>query len=145
MTHLFYLFTAIFLFKEAIWITSPYERLKEARTFHRLSELNKGKRWDEYTLDYKSLIKSKWPIAVSILVWLFVGLLTVQWPVFLAVIVFNFFIIAPISKLTQFGFFYMVTHWVSSVVGFAFGIFIVLNHYHLHIDTLSYFKQLFQI
>jgi len=70
-----------------------------------------------------------------LLLWSFVGLFTGQWVLFVLLLLFNFLIITPISRLTRFSFAYLVLHWINAVIGFAFGMFIIINHYHLHIDT----------
>jgi len=142
MTTIYYLLAFMFISVELDWLFSPIEKTKGSIKFFKLSKLNKGKKWDEYSLEYKSELKSKiWMI--FILFWFFIGLFTVQWVGFLFIILFNFLVIAPLSNLTNFNFMYTVIHWINSLIGFLFGVFIVINHYHLKINLtsilLSYF------
>ena len=100
MTTIYYLSTIIFLLIELHWLVSPIEKTNKARKFMALSKLNKGKKWDEFSEEYKSQLKSKiWLLYV--LFWMLIGLFTFQWQAFLAMIVFNFMIINPISKLVK--------------------------------------------
>lgn len=142
MTTIYYLTAILFIWVELQWIVSPIEKANESRIFFVLSKLNKGKKWDECSDEYKSKLKSKiW--LLWIYVWMFLGLLTFQWVVFLAMIVFQIFIISPISKLTIFTFAYTIIHWVNSIIGFGFSVFVLINHYHLKLDLTQYIMQIF--
>ena len=133
MTTIYYLSTIIFLLIELHWLVSPIEKTNQARKFMALSKLNKGKKWDEFSEEYKSQLKSKiWLLYV--LFWMLIGLFTFQWQAFLAMIVFNFMIINPISKLVKNTFLYTILHWINSLIGFAFGVFVIVNHYHLKLN-----------
>ena len=116
---------------------SPIEKTRNTEKFMELSKLNKGKKWDDYSDEYKSELKSKIG-KVLVLLWLFVGLLTFQWVGFLAVILFNIVVMAPLSALTKYSMAYTVLHWFNSLIGFAFGIFVIINHYHLKIDLANW-------
>ena len=133
MTTIYYLSTIIFLLIELHWLVSPIEKTNKARKFMALSKLNKDKKWDEFSEEYKSQLKSKiWLLYV--LFWMLIGLFTFQWQAFLAMIVFNFMIINPISKLVKNTFLYTILHWINSLIGFAFGVFVIVNHYHLKLN-----------
>ena len=133
MTTIYYLSTIIFLLIELHWLVSPIEKTNNARKFMALSKLNKGKKWDEFSEEYKSELKSKiWLLYV--LFWMLIGLFTFQWQAFLAMIVFNFMIINPISKLVKDTFLYTILHWINSLIVFAFGVFVIINHYHLKLN-----------
>ena len=133
MTTIYYLSTIIFLLIELHWLVSPIEKTNKTRKFMALSKLNKGKKWDEFSEEYKSQLKSKiWLLYV--LFWMLIGLFTFQWQAFLAMIVFNFMIINPISKLVKNTFLYTILHWINSLIGFAFGVFVFVNHYHLKLN-----------
>ena len=133
MTTIYYLSTIIFLLIELHWLVYPIEKTNNARKFMALSKLNKGKKWDEFSEEYKSELKSKiWLLYV--LFWMLIGLFTFQWQAFLAMIVFNFMIINPISKLVKNTFLYTILHWINSLIGFAFGVFVIVNHYHLKLN-----------
>ena len=133
MTTIYYLSTIIFLLIELHWLVSPIEKTNNARKFMALSKLNKGKKWDEFSEEYKSELKSKiWLLYV--LFWMLIGLFTFQWQAFLAMIVFNFMIINPISKIVKDTFLYTILHWINSLIGFTFGVFVIVNHYHLKLN-----------
>ena len=138
MTTIYYLSTIIFLVAEFGWLVSPTEKTNNARKFHALSKQFKGKKWEEFSAEYKSELKSKlW--LVWILIWLFIGLFTFQWVGFLAMLVLNILIISPLSKIFKETFVYTIIHWVNSLIGFAFAIFVIVNHYHLKIDLTQWF------
>ena len=141
MTTIYYLSTIIFLWQELRWITSPIERTENAKNFFKLTKENKGKKWNEFSKEYKSELKSKM-FLVYIFIWMFIGLLTFQWFGFLAMLIFNLLFIAPISKLTKFSVSYTVIHWINSVIGFVFAVFVIINHYHLKIDLFQFFLSL---
>jgi hypothetical protein len=143
MTTIYYLSTIIFLLFEWKWLVSPVKMTDKQKKFFELSKEFNDKKWDEFSEEYKSELKLKiWHLWV--LLWMFIGLFTFQWIGFLAMLVFNIFIISPLSKLTRFTMTYTLIHWLNSVIGFGFGIFIIINHYHLKIDltqwVLSFLK-----
>ena len=59
MTHLFYFVAVFFIWRELRWIYSPIEMVAEVKKFDELSKLNKGRKWDLMTPEYKSELKSK--------------------------------------------------------------------------------------
>ena len=140
LTSIYYLSTAIFIFIELGWITSPIEKSKEARKFLEISKEFKGKKWDEYSDEYKSLLKSYIPF-IWIYIWLFIGLFSFQWIAFLAFLLLNVVVISPLSKLTKPYFAYTILHFINSLFGFAFGVFVIINHYHLKLDLLEMMSQ----
>ncbi len=140
MTHLFYLASIIFLFVELRWIYAPIEKTKDSKRFHELNEAHKGKKWDEYSQEYKSELKGKLHL-MFILLWMFIGLFTFQWPAFLLMLLFSALVISPLSKITRFGILYTALHWVNSLIGFGFAVFIIINKYHLHINVLEFIKK----
>jgi len=143
MTAIYYFLGLFFIWSECVWLASPIEKTQNAKKFYELSKLNKGKKWEEYSDEYKSEVKSKvW--GIFILFWLFIGLFSFQWIGFLAIILFNFLVIAPLSKLTRFSYAYTVINWVNSLIGFAFGIFVIINHYHLKINLTEVFTLFFK-
>jgi len=133
MTTIYYLFTIIFIWYELQWIYDPLRETKENELFSKLHDEFKGKKWDDFPEEYKSLLKAKL-LSCVVIAWLFIGLFTFQWIAFLAILAFNILIIAPISKLTKFSRAYTILHWLNSVVGFMFGLFVIINHYHLKLD-----------
>ena len=141
MEAIYYLSSFIFICIELSWILSPIEKTNDAKKFFELTKQFKGKKWSELSKEYKSEIKSKvWLIFV--LFWMFIGLFTSQWLAFLSMILFNILVIAPISKLTRFSITYTIIHWTNSIIGLIFGIFIIINHYHLKIDLYKWLLDL---
>lgn len=59
MTHLFYFVAIIYVITELRWIYSPIEKTAENKRLDYLGKINKGRRWDDYTKEYKDEIKSK--------------------------------------------------------------------------------------
>lgn len=143
MHHVFYTISLFFIFSELLWIISPFERTKGRQSFELLSKSFKGKKWNVYSEEYKAAIIGKIP-NLFILFWLFVGLFTSQWALFLAFIAFTSFIVTPISLITKYNLLYTGINWIASLIGFAFGIFLILNHYHLHINVLEFVRQLIE-
>jgi hypothetical protein len=126
---------------EWAYLVSPIEKTKDARNFLKLSRMHKGKKWDEFSEEYKSELKSKVSL-IWIVLWMFIGLFTFQWAGFLALIIFNFLLVSPLSKLLKYSLAYTIIHWINSLIGFAFGVFVILNHYHLKIDLTQWFMSL---
>jgi hypothetical protein len=141
MDTLFYLSAIFLLWNELGWIVSPIKKTQEVKRFSELSKLNKEKSWKEYSEEYKQEVKSKAWLLIPV-IWLFVGLLSSQWVLFLGVILLNFIVLPPISNLTRYSLVYTFLHWISSLVGFAFGLFVVINHFHLKINTYQFVLNL---
>lgn len=101
---------------------------------------NKGKKWDTYSEDYKDILISRGLPSLLFTLWMFAGLLTFNWVAFIAFNAFNFIAIAPISKLFKFSPAYTVLHWLNSVIGLAFGVFVTINSYHLKLNLYEIVK-----
>lgn len=134
MKHIFYLNAIFFIMYKMMWIVNPTENVKKSKLFSRLSKENKGKKWDDYDDEYKLLLKTKGLIALSFTLWMFTGLLSFNWLAFLFIILFNMIFINLISKPFKYNGIYTTIHWLNSIIGLAFGIFIIINSYHLQID-----------
>lgn len=140
MTHLYYFAAILIIWNEMSWIVSPKEKTAHQKAYKELQLLNKGKKWDQFSQEYKTELKSKiWLLPLTL--WLFLGLFTFQWDAFLMILVFNIFVVGPISKLTQYSIVYTALHWLNSVIGFAFGVFVIVNHYHLQISLWAVLKD----
>jgi hypothetical protein len=140
MKHIFYFIGICFIIHEVLWIISPVEYTEKSKKFKELMKQNKGKRWDEYPQNYKDILITLGLPGLLFTLWMFAGLLTFNWIAFIAFIAFNFIVIAPISKLFKFSHAYTVLHWLNSVVGLAFGIFVIVNSYHLKLNLYEIFK-----
>jgi hypothetical protein len=135
MTHLFYLFGIAFIIYEVMWIIDPISMTEKARTHNKLSKENKGKSWDDYSEHYELRIETRGLFSLMVTLWLVLGLFTFQWALFAVVLVFNIIIVSPLSKLTRDNIGYTIIHWFNSLKGLVFGVFIIVNKYHLHIDV----------
>lgn len=142
MKHIFYFIGIFFIISELLWVLYPQSKVKKSKRLYELKNEHKDKNWDEYPQEYKDIILSKLP-DLFFMFWLFVGLLTFNWFSFLLIISINVFIVFPISKITRFSVAYTALHWVNSVIGLAFGVFVVINSYHLKIDVYELFKSIF--
>jgi hypothetical protein len=140
MTDIYYIVGLIFLWEELQWIYYPIKKTENAKSFSDLAKEFKGKTWDEYSKEYKVRLKRNW-YYVLILVWLGAGFMTAQWVIFLLYFVFNIIIIRPLSRLTKYSYAYTTIHWINSIIGFAVGLFIIINHYHLHINLYSFLTK----
>lgn len=141
MKHVFYLIAVIFIIRELMDILSPKLNAEQSKKFAEQVKLNKGKLYNEMTEEYKGFVLLRFIPSLFILFWMICGLLTFNWFAFLSVLVFNFVIIAPISNLSKYSTFHTVLHWFNSLIGFTFGVFVIINSYHLKIDTYELFIQ----
>ena len=123
-----------------LWLVSPVEYTEKSKKLKDLTKQNKGKKWNTYPDDYKDILISRGAPALLFTLWMFAGLLTFNWLAFIGIIAFNFIIIAPISKLFGFSHAYTVLHWLNSVIGFVFGVFVIVNSYHLKINLYDIIK-----
>ena len=141
MKHIFYFVAIAFIIHQMIWILKPKFKVEKIKSFETESKKNKDKKWEEYSSDYKQMVIDKGSSSLLFTFWMFAGLLTFNWPVFLSILVFNFAIVAPISKLTKYSLMHTVLHWINSIIGFAFGVFVIVNSYHLKIDIYEWMFQ----
>jgi hypothetical protein len=103
-----------------------------------LTKLYKGKELSEYPDEYIQLIKTRGCFALLTMVWILSGLFTFNWVAFLAFFLFESVVIQPISKLTRGTAYYVPIHWVNSIIGLLFGIFVFINQFHLKIDLYQW-------
>lgn len=141
MKHIFYLVGFCFVIYEMMWILNPKEQAEKSKKFNELMKEHKGKELDEYSKEYQDILWTKGLVSLIFTFWMFGGLLTFNWLAFLALLVFNFVIIAPISKLFKYSLAYTALHWVNSIIGFAFGLYVIVNSYHLKIDLYQLVKE----
>tara|TARA_R110000744_G_scaffold373876_1_gene486289 strand:- start:413 stop:856 length:444 start_codon:yes stop_codon:yes gene_type:complete len=134
MKHIFYLNAVFFIIHELIWILNPKEQIEKTKLFRKLSIENKGKKWDDLSDGYKYILKSKAFVPLSFLLWMFIGLFSFNWVAFLGIILFNMVFISLISKPFKYNNIYLTINWVNSLIGLLFGMFVIINSYHLKID-----------
>ncbi|SOS48992.1 conserved membrane hypothetical protein [Tenacibaculum dicentrarchi] len=142
MKHIFYLNAIIFIIYKLSWILNPKEQVEKVKLFSKLSKEHKGEKWDDYSDEYKDLLKTKGVLALSFLLWMFVGLFSFNWVAFLFIILFNVLFISAVSKPFKYNNIYICIHWINSVIGFVFGLFVILNSYHLKIDLYTWLLSL---
>lgn len=142
MKIIFYLSSIVFLITELKWLISPLECTLSAKRKDKLIKETKNTKYDNLTEEQKSDYKNMILSFIFIFGWMFIGLFTFQWQVFLAFLIFQFLIIAPLSKLTKYSYIYTLLHWLNSLLGLAFILFAIINSYHLKIDIdfIRYFR-----
>lgn len=143
MKHIFYFIGICFIIYKLLWILNPKDNAEKAKKLHALTKENKSVKWKDMSEEYKELFLSKGLISMFLMFWMFAGLLTFNWFAFLLLLSFNFIVIAPISKLVRFSFAYTVLHWFNSIVGLSFGIFVIINSYHLKMNLYEIVKSWF--
>lgn len=134
MKEIFYLFAVFFTIYELTWVLKTKRKIKKSKEFEELSEKNKGLKFEDWSDDYTSMVFTRVFIKLPMIIWLIVGLFTFNWIAFLAILTFNILIIAPISKLLKDSIAYTILHWLNSLIGVIFGVFVIINAYHLKID-----------
>lgn len=134
MKIIFYLSSIVFLFKELQWIIAPSQEAEKSKRRELLVKQTKNVKFDLLTSQQKSDYITIIILFIFCFGWLFVGLFTFQWQVFLAFLLLQIIVISPISKLTKYSFFYTALHWLNSIFGLAFILFVIINSYHLKID-----------
>ena len=95
--------------------------------------------------DYRSKEELNLFLGISILaviefIWIICGLVTSSWYIFLSLFIYSIIIrliIKPI-KFTLFGKI-MILHFI--IVKFLVYLYLIINHFHLHYDTLSIIKS----
>lgn len=136
---LFYLIGFIFVWEEFQWIVNLREKLKI--TTEMKLEVKRAKNGG--IINDKN--RSTYFTYLIILIWLAIGLITVQWYFFMAFILFHLLIYSPITKLFDQTKLKPFLHWVSSLTGFLTGLFLILNHFHLHISFIPQIKQFLKL
>lgn len=142
MKHLFYFMGIVFIIYELGWLLNLKDNIDKSKKLRKETKKNKGKKWDDMTDKYKNLLKTRGLASLIFSSWMFAGLLTFNWVAFMIMIMFNFVVIAPISKLTQYNWAYSCLHWINSLLGFVFGIFVIVNSYHLKINLYEWLMGL---
>jgi hypothetical protein len=144
MIYLFHLVTVIFAIYELTWILNPSKKYYSLRKIIGLSKEQEGKKWAEYSQEYKDNLFDiifKVIKAFVFIFWLLIGLFTFNWLPFLAFIGFQLLIITPLNKIFKSNDNIKIKiHWINSVIGFLFSIFVIINQFHLKIDLLEYIK-----
>lgn len=139
MNHIFHLFTIWFIIYELSWLLDFKNKISGSIKYRKLAKENEGKKWDDLSPEYKSILRNKF-LKLPMVIWIFVGLLSFNWLLFLAYIIWNGIILSPLLKFASYGKFYSVIHWINTVIGLLFGLFVLINAYHLRIDLWNEFQ-----
>ena len=140
MTNLFYLIGLIFLIYEINYLFSIKEKQLKNEKFKKLLKEFENKKWDDYSEEYKNMLVGKISLLIFV-IFFFVGLLSQQWFTFLLYLIAQFVIIGPLSKLFNNTPLKILITGINTIIGIIFSLFIILNHYHLHIDTYQIFIE----
>ena len=140
MTHFFYFIGILFLIYEVYFLIGIKEKIDDVKNLNKLIKEHKGLEWDDYSPELKKQLKSK-AFLLLFIVWFFVGLLSSQWFLFLLFLLSNFLIFVPISKLVGFSPLRYFTSGLNTVLGIVFATFLIINKYHLHLDTFQIFRD----
>ena len=145
MTHLFYATGLLFLIYEIYFLFNLVEKVNNVKKYKQFTKENKDAKYDDIPEELKVTVREIAVVGIPYILWLFLGLLSSQWLMFGLLLVFSFVIIYPIRKLAGFSPLRYVVTGIDTVVCIFVITFIIINKYHLHIDTLSYIKNLFNI
>lgn len=133
MVYAYHIFTILFIIYEFHWLITIKDRVRSNKRFEELKAEFKGKEVHEYSKEYSDLILTKGCSPFIILFWLLIGLFTQQWIVFATYLVFQFIVIVPLSAISRFSRTYTIIHWINSLIGLLFGLFVLYNEFRLHI------------
>jgi hypothetical protein len=153
--HLFYLVGIFYLIRELIDLLHPLQYASKMRMLYEMSDKNKeNKKLNLDDITYQRLSPNEknalWYGVFSLIyvLWMFVGLFTSEWIIFLSFIIFSFLIYSPIVKVIRtklgLGKAYITAHIIATLIDIALILFAMINHYHLHIDLLNLFLNLFR-
>lgn len=144
LTNIYYLLGILFIFDGIVKVYSAKEQTKKNEQGHSLFKEYKNTDKTMYPNELNEFIKGR-TRDVWFLLWLFIGLFSVQWVLFLFYLSFNFFIIWPLLKLTKFSVVYTALYWFNSLVGVFMGVFLVINKYHLKIDLTTLVTEFIKV
>jgi hypothetical protein len=143
MGHLFYLFGLIVLFFN-IFNISKYKRIFELREWMIKFKKVTGRNpvVTEYRKNDDKDILTTWSVSVIFTsFWIFLGLLTKNWYVFLFIILLNTFINLITRVVGEFSIFSFIMQFVKNILILFVVIFLILNHFHLHLDIWNSIKS----
>jgi hypothetical protein len=83
-------------------------------------------------------------IVIFTLLWMIFGLLTSDWIIFIAIFITNIFFNFLKRKLDNLDKIKYFLSFLKTFIGTATVSFLVINHFHLHIDLTRYLISLFQ-
>jgi hypothetical protein len=146
LTNVYYFLGVIFIIINIIKVYSAKELTKKNKQGFFLLKEYKEKEIDKtmYPNELTDYVNRQ-NNDVFFLIWVFVGLFTVQWILFLFYLSLNFFIIWPLFKLSKFSVVYTVLYWLNSLIGVFVGVLIIINKYHLKIDFTTLIMEFIKV
>jgi len=141
MTTIYYILGILLLFIEVSYFINPTKKAVETKRFRELYESESARE----TKEYKRLLLEKGCGSFLVLGWFMTGLFTIQWPVFLIFLILVFGVFAQLGKVTiklKADWPLAISHWISSLASIITIVFLILNHFHLHIDIVKWFLNL---
>lgn len=142
MKHIYYLAGILFLMYELSWIFNTSKHLDKKDLFKALVNSEKDKTWDNNSDQYKEVLITFGLPQLCFTVWIFIGLFTFNWIVFLSFLLINVFLVSFISKNIKNRNIEIVLHFINSMFGAAFLVFVIINSYHLKIELIELFKSM---
>ena len=141
MDYIYYFFGFLFLMYEMYFLTSLKRHYKEAKEWHEFYQANRDIKWDGMTKDQQNYAVRKLIVGIPMLFWTLTGLLTFQWFTFLAFLIVDFFFLGLVKKMVGYTKARIVVIGISTLLGIVTIAFIIINKFHLHIDTYSWFVE----
>lgn len=144
MGHVFYFFGLLMVLLNFFTI-SRFRRIFELREWMIKFKEVTGR--NPVTGDYRKKddkeILSVWSITVVLTsIWLFFGLIVKSWYVFLSLMIFNTIINLVIKMVGEFSKISFLLSFLKSLILLIVIAFLILNHFHLHLDIWSLIKTL---
>ncbi len=144
MKHIFYFIGLCFILYELTWIFHPIKKTLESRRFYKIAKgefkelgINGLSKQDKELLINKSITM------IFYLFWFLIGLFTFNWFAFLVFLCFSNMIMAPLNRLFRDTWGQYVIHFVNSIIGLVFALFVIINSYHLKIDLWAWFQTIY--
>jgi len=127
MVHIYYFLAFIMFTYELTCVINIKQWVADVK---RYDELKEDKQ--EQTKEFKELLAKHGTPAIFIIIWVFIGFFTFQ---YMWCILYLAIIIPPMLFVKRYKYkrVYIITHWILSLIGLLFAIFIVVNKYHLHL------------
>ena len=143
MGHLFY-FVGLIVVLFNIFNISKYKRIFELREWMIKFKEVTGR--NPVATDYRKKddkdILTAWSMSIILTsFWIFFGLLTKSWYVFLSILLINTTINLVTKIIGEFNMFAFTIHFVKNALILFLIMFLILNHFHLHLDIWNLIKS----
>jgi len=137
MVTIFYLITLFVIMKNLLHLSSPIKSVKSYRGYKKLIKDMDQDSYHDLSDNDKQAVLFKSILGIVELSWLFIGLMTANWILFLIYIGWNAIIYRPIRKLSSGSKLDYSLICINAIVSMSLGLFVLLNHYHLHLNTFE--------